>query len=82
MNQEEYKIGDKVNYKDINITTGKYENSVGYIIFIKNDGSFIVGNTYVPYNDVVNCMTNPFHPLNRLSLVCREEIFIQNGGVA
>lgn len=75
MQQKEYNIGDKVLYRDIDIKNRKKTNYItGYIIHIQKDGSFIVGNVFVPHEQIPACLADNNHKLNHVSLVTRIDL--------
>lgn len=71
---KEYSIGDKIEFRDIDIYERRHRTTTGYILEIKPDGSFIAGNIFVPIMDISKCLKDIKHPLNRVTLVARTDL--------
>lgn len=75
MHEKQYNIMDKVLYRDIDIKNRKKTNYItGYIIHIQKDGSFIVGNVFVPHNQISQCLADNKHELNHVSVITKMDL--------
>lgn len=78
---KEYHIGDIIEYKGLNDNLSGYVNKTGFILKINKNGTFIVGNVFVDYKDVVPAMLDMKHKLNNITLVDRSELVANIGNL-
>ena len=50
---KEYRIGDVIEYKGLNDSLSSYVHKTGFILKVNKNGTFIVGNVFVDYQDIV-----------------------------
>ena len=75
MQKREYNIGDRVLYRDIDIKNRTKTNYIeGYIIYIQKDGSFVVGNVFVPHEQIPKCLADNKHKLNHVSVITKIDL--------
>ena len=53
---KEYHIGDVIEYKGLNENLSGHVQKTGFILKINKNGTFIVGNAFVDYQDIVPAM--------------------------
>lgn len=71
---KEYRIGDVIEYKGLNDSLSGYVHKTGFILKVNKNGTFIVGNVFVDYQDIVSAMLDMKHELNDITLVDRSEL--------
>lgn len=78
---KEYHIGDVIEYKGLNDSLSGYVHKTGFILKVNKNGTFIVGNVFIDYQDIVPAMLNMKHELNDITLVDRSELVANIGNL-
>lgn len=77
----EYNIGDVIEYKGLNDSLTQHVSKTGFILKVNKNGTFIVGNVFVDYKDIVPAMLDMKHKLNNITLVDRSELVSNIGNL-
>lgn len=77
----EYQVGDLIEYKGLNESLTKHIDKTGFILKVNKNGTFIVGNAFVDYQDIVPAMLDMKHKLNNITLVDRSELVSNIGNL-
>ena len=77
----EYNIGDVIEYKGLNENLSGHVQKTGFILKINKNGTFIVGNAFVDYQNIVPAMLDTKHKLNNITLVDRSELVSNIGNL-
>lgn len=78
---KEYHICDAIEYKGLNDSLSGYVHKTGFILKVNKNGTFIVGNVFVDYQDIVPAMLDMKHELNDITLVDRSELVANIGNL-